>query len=329
LNKRIRHLPAASRAIDEPAAAGQFHEARTPRLILRAALGVLVVLLLAAPIGVAQARPNDTFSPKRVVALTPFSANAMAMMGAFPAAVGETLGDARPLAPALNSTPVLTLNHTTGGPTKEELSLYSPRLIFTSPVWRDGRQIMEDIVEESGGGRVIDADPKSVQASYATARRIARLVNRKSRGKRLIRQMKRQVAGARKGIKVKPRVMLILGVGGSTRVFLENSWGGQLVKLAGGRLLTGGASSSSGFANIGDDVVVPARPDVIIAVPHSRLDNRENTIKNLAKKNEAWQSTPAVRNDRFYISDDNRLLQAGVDIGATIRIIRKKFLKNG
>ena len=120
--------------------------------------------------------------------------------------------------------------------------------------------------------------------------------------------------------------MMILGVGRTPFVFLDNSWGGQIVKLAGGRLLTGGATSSGGFAKIGDDVVVSERPDVIIAVPHSESDNIPDTIRYL-KTNPAWASTPAVRNKRVFISTDNSLLQAGTDIGRTIKKVRT-FLRN-
>ena len=286
----------------------------------------IAALCLAAIclVGLGSAGPASAVNPNRVVALTPFSANAMAQMGAFPAAVGQTLGGDRRLVSGLRNTPVLKLSHPMG-PNREELALYAPELIFTSPQWSRGKSMMQSMA-----GRVVEADPETVRGVYSKTRQIGALVGRKARADRLIRTMKRQVTRARKGVgnKRKVRVMMILGVGRTPFVFLENSWGGQIVKLAGGRLLTGGASSSGGFAKIGDDVVVDERPDVIIAVPHSESENIPDTIRYL-KTNPAWASTPAVKSKRVFISTDNSLLQSGTDIGRTIRVVRKQFLKNG
>lgn len=317
MKARFTHRKATSSRVGYP---GRVPAARGRGAVLIVALASLIVSLSAGPAAAAVA-------PGKVVALTPFSANAMALMGASPAAVGQTLGGDRRLAPVLRTTPVLTLSHP-DGPNREELALYQPELVFTSPQWARGRPMMETVVDVDNGGRVVDADPRSVQGVYAKTRQIAALLGREARGRRLIKSMKRQVTKARRGIERRVRVMMILGVGRTPFVFLENSWGGQVVKLAGGRLLTGGATSRGGHAKIGDDVVVDERPDVIIAVPHSDEENIPSVISYL-RRNPAWRSTPAVRNRRVFISTDNSLLQAGTDIGRTIRIVRKQYLKNG
>lgn len=283
-------------------------------------VSALTSLFVSVPVA------SAAVAPERVVALTPLSANAMALMGAPPAAVGQTLGGFRRQAPVLSTTPILRLSHPEG-PNREELALYEPELIFTSFKWAGGRSMMEGIVD-ANGGEVVGADPRSVQGAYAKTRQIAALIGREARGKRLIRSMKREVTRARRDLGKPVRVMVILGVGRTPYVFLDNSWGGQIVKLAGGRLLTGGATSRSGHARIGDDVVVEERPDVIIAVPHSEEENIPSAIAYL-KRNPAWRSTPAVRNGRVFISKDNSLLQASTDIGRTIRVVRKQYLKNG
>lgn len=309
------------RITSRPDVADRTRHATVAGIIRRRALPAFLISLVGL-LSLASAGPASAVNPNQVVALTPFSANAMALMGAYPAAVGQTLGGDRRLVSGLRTTPVLKLSHPLG-PNREELALYAPELIFTSPQWSRGRSMMESMA-----GRVVDADPKTVQGVYSKTRQIGSLVGRKSRASRLVKTMKRQVARARQGIDRRVRVMMILGVGRTPFVFLDNSWGGQIVKLAGGRLLTGGATSSGGFAKIGDDVVVSERPDVIIAVPHSESDNIPDTIRYL-KTNPAWASTPAVKKKRVFISTDNSLLQAGTDIGRTISIVRKQYLKNG
>jgi len=291
------------------------------------AIRVALVALLATATLSLPAVTASAANPNRTVALTPLAANSMALMGAYPAAIGQTLGGERRFVSGLRSTKVLTLSHPLG-PTPDELALLAPRMVYTSPQWSKGRPFMEQLT--GGSSRVVNADPKTVQGVYGTIRQIARNFNRRARGERLVKRIKGQVRKSRRGLqrKRKVRVMVILGVNRTPSVFLGNSWGGQMVKLAGGRLLTGGARSSGGFARIGDDVVVNAKPDVIIGVPHSRSENIPDSIDYL-KTNPAWRSTPAFRNKRVYISKNNSLLQAGTDIGKTIKTIRKKYLKNG
>jgi iron complex transport system substrate-binding protein len=121
--------------------------------------------------------------------------------------------------------------------------------------------------------------------------------------------------------------MLILGVGRTPFVFLSNSWGGDMVTKAGGRLLTGGVTSSSGFERISDEVVVAEDPDVIIAVPHANEEDIPSLTEYL-RTNPAWQGTTAVREGRIHISVDNSLLQAGTDVARTIRKVRRVYLEN-
>jgi iron complex transport system substrate-binding protein len=121
--------------------------------------------------------------------------------------------------------------------------------------------------------------------------------------------------------------MLLLGVGRTPFTFLPNSWGGDIVTRAGGELLTGGVDSSSGFERISDEVVVAENPDIIIAVPHANASDIPSLTKYL-RDNPAWSSTTAARTGRVYVSVDNSLLQAGTDIAATIRKVRRAYLKN-
>ncbi len=82
-------------------------------------------------------------------------------------------------------------------------------------------------------------------------------------------RLRKRIAGARKGISKRPKVLVLLGVGRTPYTFLSNSWGGDVITQAGGRLLTAGLRDGGGFARISDEVVLAAQPDVIIGVPHA------------------------------------------------------------
>ena len=122
--------------------------------------------------------------------------------------------------------------------------------------------------------------------------------------------------------------MLILGVGRTPFTFLPNSWGGDIVTKAGGELLTGGVSSSSGFERISDEVVVAENPDVIIAVPHANEDDIPSLTEYLRDQPGLVERPRRPQNGRVYISVDNSLLQAGTDIARTIRKVRRVYLEN-
>lgn len=298
----------------------QVYRKRTPRnsyFTLALAIGsfaLLAVLLFSGP-GTAAAKP-----PKRVVALSPFSANTMALLGKKPTAVGQTLGGDRRLAPSLQLVPRLRLSHP-NGPNLEQLSRIRPQLVFNSSEWSKGTPAMRRL-----GARVVEVEPKSVSQVYRQVGRVASRIGRKAKGRKLVTRIRKSVRKNTRGITRRPRVMLILGVSKTPYTFLRNSWGGEMVDRAGGRLLTGGLSGGGGFARLSDEIVVSQNPEVIIAVPHGNQEDIP-AMKDFLQQNPAWSTTQAVQKGRVYISTDNSLLQAGTDVGGTIKRVRT-YLRN-
>lgn len=278
--------------------------------------------VLAALLGLALCLPAPAAAaPQRIVALTPFVANTLVKLGVKPVAVGQTLGGRERISSKLKDVPILPLSHP-NGPNLEQIASLDPDLVFSSRTWAKGNESMGDL-----GIRVLIQEPFRLSGAFAQTRVIGGIVGRRRQAEEVVEKMKRDVAQARKGIVEHPTVMLILGVGRTPFVFLPNSWGGDLVTKAGGRLLTGGVSSSSGFERISDEVVVAEDPDVIIAVPHANEEDIPSLTEYL-RTNPAWQSTTAVREGRIHISVDNSLLQAGTDVARTIRKVRRVYLEN-
>lgn len=280
-----------------------------------------LVLLVLVTIALVTAATAQAAPPKRIVALTPFSANTLAELGVEPVAIGETLGGRDRYSPKLEGVETLTLSHP-NGPNMEELAVLNPQLVLSSPTWAKGAKTMRDLEIE-----VVDSDPRSIADVFAQTRRIGKLVGRDDAAKELAAKLRRQVAKARRGIARRPRVLLVLGVGRTPFVCLPNSWGGDLVSKAGGRLLTAGARSRSGFARISDEAVLAADPDVILAIPHADSDDIPEIAKFL-RANPAWKDSKAVKSGRLHVSTDNSLLQAGTDVAAVIRKLRRSYLDN-
>ena len=279
----------------------------------RVALLITTALALLAPAAEA--------APKRIVALTPFSANTLAEVGVGPVAIGQTLGGNERFHPKLRGVKVLPLAHPLG-PNMEQLAALQPSLVFSSPTWAKGTETMRRL-----DMRVENADPGRVTDVPRATKRIGKLAGRPRRAAKLAKRYERWIKRVTKDIEHRPRVLMILGVGRTPYAFLPNSWGGDLVTRAGGQLVTGGAEDAGGFARISDEKVIEEDPDVILAVPHAAPEDIDE-IEASMKANELWKLTKAGQTGSIFVSTDNSLLQAGTDVARVIRTVRQQYLKN-
>jgi len=288
-----------------------------------------IVLIAVSFAGLAQSASAAPLKGNKIVALTPFAANAMGTMGVMPRAVGEVLNtsDTAPsFVPTIESgirgrrIDQLLLTHP-NGPNLEKLAQLNPKLVFSSPQWSKGKSAMTSL-----GIKVKNSEPTSVNGIYSEFKKVAKVIGKQKQAKRYVASMKKKVNKATPSVSAKkPTVMVILGVGRTPFTFLKNSWGGSIVQKAGGRLLTGGATNKSGFARISDEVVIAEDPDVIIAVPHAVKNDIEGLIEYM-KTNPAWEQTTAVDKEQLYVSTDNSLLQAGVNPAKVMKTIQKQYL---
>lgn len=277
-----------------------------------AAACAALALLAVAP--AAQAAP-------RVVTLTPFTANTLAILGVKPVAIGQTLGGNEHFSRKLKDVKRLTLAHP-NGPNMEQLAVLNPQLVLSAPIWRKGNAQMRRL-----GARVVEIDPQKVSDVPRATRWIGALVGIPKKADELARRQAAHIRAAVSRAKRHPRVLLVLGVGRGSVAFLPNSWGGDVIKRAGGRLLTAGLKASGGFARISDEYVIQQNPDVIIVVPHGNPGELRR-IARYVRSNPSWRATKAARRGRIYLSTDNSLLQPWTSPAQTIADVQTKFLKN-
>lgn len=283
--------------------------------IVMVLLTVFMVLALISP-------QAEAARSKRIVAISPFAAQTMIQLGVKPIRVGNTLGTTPRQKRIFRGIKSMPLSHP-NGPNLEQLARLRPDVVFTSKQWEKGTGAMRSL-----GIRVINADPLSPNAVKPTVSAIGRIIGRQKQARKLNARISAQLRSATRGISgSKEKVLVVLGIGNTAMAFLENSWGGRLIQMAGGRLVTGGASSSGGFARLSDEAVISEQPERIIVVPHGSIEDL-GQVTDFILNNEAWKVTPAGEKKQIYPSIDNTLLQAGTDLGATIRMIRSKFLKN-
>lgn len=279
-------------------------------------LAAVTALVLATAGGAAASTP-------RIVALTPFTANALAALNVPVYARGDMPGARDDYLPSVRSIRKLPLSHP-NGPNMEQLALMNPTLVLSSPEWSKGEKTMRQL-----GMEVVDSDPQSVAAVPGETIRIGRLVGKLALAKKRAANQRQAIATAQKRAKRHPRVLLVLGVGRTPYAFLANSWGGDVVKQAGGTLITGGMKNSGGFARIQNEFVVDQKPDVIVAVPHGTTDAAgRRELATFLRTNPAWQDTPAVKAGKLFVAENNALLQATPLAASLVSFVQTQYLEN-
>jgi iron complex transport system substrate-binding protein len=286
------------------------------RFALFAALTLVTALALAGPI-------NATASKKRIVALTPFSANTLVNVGVKPAAIGAMAVGHKGISPKLKGIKQLALSHP-NGPNMEQIAQIDPDVVLTSEAWKKGSQTMRDLAIT-----VCEMDATSAGQVPSKLRALGYAYGTKKATDRLYRQTVKEINYAKSGrpIKKRPTVLMVLGVGRTPYVFLDNSWGGSVVKAAGGELLGSELKDKGGFVKVSDEYIVAKNPDVILAVPHGNASDIPSLSKFL-QNNPAWSTTNAAQNKNVYVTIDDALLQPNIDVGDTIKRVRVAFLKN-
>lgn len=287
------------------------------RRLSAALLAALAALLLGLSTTAAQAA-----SP-RIAALTPFTANTLSLLGIRPIAIGETLGGNERFNRGLKNVRRLTLAHPNGA-NPEQLALMQPDLVLSAPIWRKGNDRLEQL-----GIKVVESDPQSVDEVMRQTESIGQTVGRRAAAKRLADTQRARLKVAEKRARRHPTVLLVLGLGRSVQAFMPNSWGGDVITRAGGRLLTKGLANAGeqGFARLSDEIIVQRNPDVIIAVPHGPADNIDRIAADL-RNNAAWKNTKAAKTRRIFVSTDNSLLQAMPQAASVIAAVQTKYLRN-
>lgn len=259
----------------------------------------------------------------RIAALTPFTANTLSLLGIRPIAIGKTLGGNDRFNQGLKGVKELTLAHPNGA-NPEELAVMQPDLVLSAPIWRKGNDRLKQLKI-----RVVESDPQSVEDVMRQTELIGQVVGRRSAAKRVATLQRGRLKLAKSRAKRHPTVLLVLGLGRSVQAFMPNSWGGDVVTQAGGRLLTKGLESATeqGFAKLSDEIIIQRNPDIIIAVPHGPVSNIPRIARDLLN-NPAWKNTKAAKTKNIYVSTDNSLLQAMPQAASVIAAVQMKYLRN-
>lgn len=96
----------------------------------------------------------------------------------------------------------------------------------------------------------------------------------------------------------KPKVLIILGVPGSYLVATENSYAGDLVRLAGGENVMAGQEAE--YLPSNTEYLYDAKPDIILRLAHGMPEEVIKMFNEEFKTNDIWKHFDAVKNSRVY-----------------------------
>ena len=95
----------------------------------------------------------------------------------------------------------------------------------------------------------------------------------------------------------KEDVLILFGAPGSVMVSTDNSYVGNLVKIAGGNNIF--ESESSSFIQVNMEEIIKRNPDKILIMTHAVPDEAKKTVEEEFAK-ATWQQLDAIKNNKVY-----------------------------
>lgn len=133
-----------------------------------------------------------------------------------------------------------------------------------------------------------------------TITRLGQMYDREEQAAALISRYEEKRAQVEQAVagKDKPKVLILLGVPGSYLVATENSFIGDLVKLAGGENIV--QNENVEYLASNTEYLQQANPDVILRAAHGMPDEVVKMFNQEFATNDIWKHFSAVQNGRVY-----------------------------
>ncbi|MCM1115453.1 MAG: ABC transporter substrate-binding protein [Clostridium sp.] len=146
-------------------------------------------------------------------------------------------------------------------------------------------------------------DMSSVEGMYSAINSLGELLDREKQAQKLIDEYNSYMNSytAEQGSE-KSVLILMAFPDGFYLVSTENSYVGNLVKLAGGKNVYGADANgdNNGVLQVNPEDMIQKNPDIILVYAHYSEENAFSYMQNEFKTNEVWQYYDAVKNDKIY-----------------------------
>lgn len=143
-------------------------------------------------------------------------------------------------------------------------------------------------------------DLTSIDSMLGEIEEIGVRYNRVDQAATLVKELQDQIAAVETiaSENDKPSVLILLGVPGSYLVATENSYAGDLVRLAGGVNVMAGQEAEYLASNT--EYLYDSNPDIILRLAHGMPDQVIEMFNEEFVTNDVWKHFNAVKNNRVY-----------------------------
>lgn len=143
-------------------------------------------------------------------------------------------------------------------------------------------------------------DLTSIKSMFSEIKEIGGRYNRVTEAEALVKKLQDEIDRVEivASHNEKPKVLVILGVPGSYLVATENSYAGDLVRLAGGENVMAGMEEEYLASNT--EYLYDANPDIILRLAHGMPAEVIEMFNEEFKTNDVWKHFDAVKNGRVY-----------------------------
>lgn len=269
-----------------------------------------------APAPGAAGAESDTQATPRVAALLPFAADQLIALGVQPVLV-PALPGGQP--EAWQGIEAGALDHSVG-PNIEQLIAADPDAVIMSAVYS---QFVPQI-ESTTGARVITMDADTLEDVSAHTRTLGDLVGKPEQAEQWVQGFNDRLAQAETidSAGNPASVLAVFGTPSAFYAFLPDSYLGDLVDTAGGRLITSEMAAHRfyrGLAPLSMEAVVQKDPDVILVVFHGP----ERAARAMFDRDPLWGQLTAIKEDRIaFLANDLYAMRAGSQPALALENVR-------
>jgi iron complex transport system substrate-binding protein len=143
-------------------------------------------------------------------------------------------------------------------------------------------------------------DLTSIESMMIEITELGKRYNRVEEAKALNAELQQQIDAVETAAssQEKPRVLILLGVPGSYLVATENSYAGDLVRLAGGENVMAGQDAE--YLPSNTEYLFESNPDIILRLAHGMPDEVIKMFDEEFVTNDVWKHFNAVKNGEVY-----------------------------
>lgn len=141
---------------------------------------------------------------------------------------------------------------------------------------------------------------QSIDNMKAAILEIGKKYDRSTEATKLVSELEGKIAALRMKVELKesPKVLILLGIPGSYLVATENSYIGDLVRMAGGQNVMTGQEPE--YLPSNTEFLQQSNPDIILRLAHGIPDQVVEMFNEEFATNDIWKHFDAVKNGRVY-----------------------------